>query len=434
MIVSVFGLGYVGCVSAACLAENGFNVIGVDVNPFKVDLINTGKPTIIEDGVDELVKNNWEKGYLKATTNYIEAVENTNISLICVGTPNNKNGQLDLKFVFETAKQIGETLKQKSGFHVIAIRSTVFPGTNAEVTRRIEVSSGKEKNRDFAVVSNPEFLREGSAIKDYFNPSITVLGSESETAIDTMKKLYEKVNAPVEIVSIKTAEFIKYVNNSFHALKISFANEVGNISKAMGIDSYEVMNLFIKDTSLNISPVYFKPGMAYGGSCLPKDLKGLVTIAHDNYIKSPLLESIEHSNGLQKLKSLEIIQKHNRKKVLLIGLAFKKGTDDLRFSPSVDIAEQLIGKGYSLKIFDEYVYQANLIGSNKSYIAEKLPHLTEILVNDLRGAIKEAEIIVITQNLSMLSENIQLLEDKIVLDFVRIDGFKQLKNYEGLTW
>jgi GDP-mannose 6-dehydrogenase len=360
MKISIFGLGYVGCVSMGCLAKNGHTLVGVDINSYKVELINNGKPTIIEKEIDILIEKYHKKGQITATENYMEAVLNTDMAFICVGTPSLPTGQLNLEYVFNTARQIGEALKEKTSFFVIAIRSTVFPGTNANVVEIVEQISGKKANIDFAVVSNPEFLREGSAVEDYYNPALTVVGAENEKAIEMMHEVYAEIDAPFVATDIRAAEMIKYVNNAFHALKISFANEVGNIAKAIGVDAFKVMELFKMDNRLNISPAYFNPGMAYGGSCLPKDLKGLSTISHDNYIKAPVMEAIGESNELQKQRVIDIIEKKGKRKVGLLGLAFKKGTDDLRFSPSVVLAESLLGKGYSLKVYDKNVHLAKV--------------------------------------------------------------------------
>jgi GDP-mannose 6-dehydrogenase len=293
MRISIFGLGYVGCVSLGCLAKNGFPVIGVEVNDTKIDLINRGIPTIIENEIDDIVKTQHAEGLISATKDYRMAVLNSDISILCVGTPSTPQGHLNLEHIYQSARQVGEALRDKSQFHVVIIRSTVLPGTNAKVGEIIQEISGKQRNTDFAVVSNPEFLREGTAVKDYFNPPYTLIGSDNPQAIAIVREMYAKINGPIFEAPINVAEIIKYVNNSYHALKVTFANEVGNICKQMGIDSHKVMSLFCEDKQLNISPYYFKPGFAYGGSCLPKDLKALKTLAHDFYLDSPMLQSIE---------------------------------------------------------------------------------------------------------------------------------------------
>jgi GDP-mannose 6-dehydrogenase len=396
MNISIFGLGYVGCVSLGCLARNGHNIIGVDIQILKVDLINRGKPTIIEKGIDKLIEEQYKKGNIRATLDYREAVGHSEVSILCVGTPSTINGHLNLDHIYETARQIGEALASKKEFHIVVIRSTVLPGTNEQVEKIIEEVSGKKKNQDFAVISNPEFLREGSAIEDYYNPSITVLGGENEYALDVITKMYQGVNAPIVRVDVKVAEIIKYVNNSFHALKVSFANEVGNICKKLDIDSHNVMNLFCMDDKLNLSSYYLKPGFAYGGSCLPKDLKALKTLAHDHYIVSPVINSITESNENHKNIALNLIERSNKRKVGVLGLSFKPGTDDLRFSPIVEVIERLLGKGYEVKVYDKNVNLSRLVGKNKSYIDEKLPHLSSILSPSLQDVVSWSDVLVIS--------------------------------------
>ena len=320
MDISIFGLGYVGCVSLGCLAQNGHRIVGVDVDSKKVDLINSGKPTIIEKDIDTIIDEQFRENRISATTDFRMAVQNTDISIICVGTPSTKEGHLNLQYIFNVAGEIGEAIKDQDKFHTVVIRSTVLLGSNEKIGSIIESKSGKTRNKDFGVVSNPEFLREGSAVSDYYNPAITVLGSDNERSLSIMQEVYEKINAPIEVVSIREAELIKYVNNSFHALKICFANEVGNICKELKIDSRKVMELFCKDDQLNISPYYFRPGFAYGGSCLPKDLKGLKTLSHDHYVTSPVIESIENSNNNQKRVAINMIESYNERRNRHIGL------------------------------------------------------------------------------------------------------------------
>ena len=360
MKISIFGLGYVGCVGMGCLSSKGHEIIGVDINREKIEQINSGYPTIIENGIDELISTAHKKGLISATNDIDYAVKNSDISFITVGTPNTVNGHLNLESLFKVAGDIGTALKEKDSFYIIVIRSTVVPGTNEEVTRIIEAESGKKRLHDFAVVSNPEFLREGVAVKDYFNPELTVIGTESDRAYDVMVDLYNDLDCEISRPSIKTAEIIKYVNNSYHALKIVFANEIGSICKKLEIDSHELMGLFCKDTRLNISPVYFKPGFAYGGSCLPKDLKALNAIAHDNYLSVPVLSNIENSNSDLKKSVLDYILSKGIKKIGVLGLSFKKGTDDLRNSAAVEIVEGLLGKGCWVNIYDKYVHLAKL--------------------------------------------------------------------------
>ncbi len=434
MKISIFGLGYVGCVSIGCLAKNGHEVIGIDVQAVKVDLINNGLATIVEKDIDMIIMEQYEKGTIRATLCYDDAIMNSEMSIICVGTPSSATGHLNLSYIYRTAEQIGEVLKTKDSFHVVVIRSTVMPGTNKKIGQIIEACSGKKRNEAFSVISNPEFLREGTAVKDYYNPAITVIGGDNECAIEKVSSLYRDLAGTIEVTDVEVAELIKYVNNSYHALKITFANEVGNICKSMKIDSHVLMSLFCKDTSLNISPAYFKPGFAYGGSCLPKDLGGLVTLAHDHYIVAPLLSNIDHSNENQQRIAFEMIARTGKKKVCFIGLSFKEGTDDLRYSPSVDLAEKLIGKGYCLTIFDQNVHISKLVGANKAFINEHLPHLSELISNDVEEAIERSEIILINHRNFNVDAYYDLLKDKIVIDLVRVGWKHDKKNYEGLCW
>jgi len=435
MKISIFGLGYVGCVSLGCLAKNGHQVTGVDVSHFKIELINTGRPTIQEKDINEIIAEGFEKGRISATACADEAVLNTDISIICVGTPPSNNGHLNLSYIFKTAEQIGKALRTKNSFHTIAIRSTVIPGTNRRYGDIVEEFSGKKRGVDFSVVSNPEFLREGTAVYDYYHPAVTVVGGDNTFAMEQVASLYRCLNAPVEITDVKVAEIIKYINNSFHALKIAFSNEVGAICKALHIDPFKVMELFCKDTRLNISTAYLKPGYAFGGSCLPKDLKGLVTLGHDNYLDTPILSVINSSNEQHRRKAIELINDTGKKNICMVGLSFKEGTDDLRFSPFVELAETLIGKGYRVTIYDEYVCLSKLIGANKAYINERLPHLSEHLSNNLEQSIAENDVVIISHRNFDAKQYNHLLKDKTaIIDLVRIHDLEALPNYEGICW
>lgn len=433
MNISIFGLGYVGCVSLGCLAKKGHRVIGIDVNQEKIDLINKGLPTIIEKDIDQLIKEAHIHNMISATKDYEYAVINTEVSIICVGTPSTEEGHLDLKYIFETASQIGKSLISKNTFHIVAIRSTVLPGTNEKVGKIIEETSGKDRNKDFAIISNPEFLREGTAVNDYFNPPYIVVGCDNEKALNSYLEIYKDIDSQIERTDIKVAELLKYVNNSYHALKVVFANEIGSICKNLKIDSHEVMRIFCNDNLLNISPSYFKPGFSYGGSCLPKDLKALKTMAHDLYLKTPVIDHINESNvNIINLASNRI-QKFGKKRILFLGISFKAGTDDLRHSPSVILIESLIGKGFNVHVFDKNITVSKLIGKNKSYIIEKLPHINNLLISDLNEAIIWSDVIIIT-NYNKDYENLNIPNDKLILDFVRIKYLEKLPNYEGLLW
>ncbi len=435
MNISIFGLGYVGCVGAACLAKLGHNVIGNDVSENKVNLINQGKPTIIEVEIDDLIKEGHDKGLIEATMDYHYAVHNSEVSFIVVGTPSSKEGHLNLNYIYGVAKQIGEALRDKDDFHIIAIRSTVLPGTNQKVGEIIAEASGKERGKDFTVVSNPEFLREGTSVQDYMNPPLTLVGTDSEIAEEKFREIYRDIPGEFISTDIKVAEMMKYVNNSFHALKIVFGNEVGNICKALDIDSHKVMEIFCKDKQLNISPYYFKPGFAYGGSCLPKDSKALRTLAHDLYVDVPVLNAIDPSNEIQKKIAVDIIESKGRRKVGILGLSFKAGTDDLRNSPIVDVAEVLYGKGYEVHIYDKNVRVSQLTGTNADFIAAKLPHLHEIITDDLDAVCSECDVLVITNKEKEFAEVPAKYPRKCIVDLVR--QFNELDydgNYEGISW
>jgi len=434
MNISVFGLGYVGCVSVGCLSHFGHKVIGVDINETKVALINSGKPTIVEKGIDELISRGKKSGLVSATMDAGEAVNNTDVSIICVGTPSKKEGHLDLSGIYETAQQIGNALKEKKGFHTVMIRSTVLPGTNRKAGEIIEKESGKLRNEHFSIVSNPEFLREGSAVKDFMSPPFTVIGTDSEKGFEVCRIVYHDINSPVEKVTIETAEMIKYINNSFHALKIVFANEVGEICKSIGVDSQEIMDLFIKDTHLNTSGAYLKPGFAYGGSCLPKDLLALKTLAHDNYIETNVISSIEKSNRNHIKYTLTRIIEKKKVNIGLLGLSFKSGTDDLRNSPVVELAEQLTGKGFSVRVYDKNINASKLLGANREYISNHLPHLSSLLYNDLSEVINKSDLLVITQKEEEFKQAIYDNPDRMFFDLVHIISGSAPSNYEGLCW
>lgn len=434
MKIAVFGLGYVGCVSLGCLASNGFSVIGVDISEHKVGLINSGKPTIIEKDIDVIISKYQKSGKIKATTDHLNAVKESEVAFICVGTPSLPTGQLNLRFVYQVAEQIGNGLKEMDSFYTVVIRSTVFPGANERITKIIEEFSGRKSDIDFAVVSNPEFIREGSAIYDYYNPAITVIGTENQRAYDILKKIYINIKAPIIKTDIGIAELIKYANNSFHALKITFANEIGVIAKQLGIDSRKLMEVFTLDNKLNISPVYLRPGMGYGGSCLSKDLNGLNTVAHDKYLRTPLLKSIAESNYIHNNRAFELIENFNSKKIGLIGLAFKERTDDLRYSPAVELVEKLIGKGYDVKIFDENVVLSKLLGANKSYIEEKLPHISSMLENSIEVVINHAQTLVLVHKLDEMTNNEPVLRDKNIVDLIGYTSLMDYKYYSGIAW
>ncbi len=435
MNISIFGLGYVGCVGAACLAKLGHHVIGNDVSENKVRLINEGKPTIIEAEIEDLVREGRETGRLEASMDIQYTVNNTDVSFICVGTPSSKQGHLNLNYIYGVARQIGESIRKKDSFHIVAIRSTVLPGTNKMVGEIIAEASGKVRGKDFTVVSNPEFLREGTSVQDYMNPPLTLIGTDSKKAEETFRELYKDIPGEFVATDIEVAEIMKYVNNTFHALKIVFGNEVGNICKALNIDSHKVMEIFCKDKQLNISPYYFKPGFAYGGSCLPKDSKALRTLAHDNYVDTPVINAIDPSNELQKRIAIDIIESKGRKTVGILGLSFKAGTDDLRNSPIVDVAEALHGKGYEIHIYDKNVRISQLTGTNADFIQAKMPHLHQIITDDLDAVCQACDVLVVTNKEKEFVSLPEKYPNKCIVDLVR--QFKELDyegNYEGISW
>ena len=447
MNISIFGLGYVGCVGAACLAKLGHRVIGVDVNENKVRLMNEGKPTIIEEGIAELCQEAHEKGLMRATTDVKEAVLHTDVSFIVVGTPSSKEGHLNLGYIYNVAQQIGEALRDKelrsegvneltSGLrHIVAIRSTVLPGTNEKVGEIIAEASGLVRGRDFTVVSNPEFLREGTSVKDYFNPPLTLVGTDMPEAEQVFREIYQGIDAEFIATDIRVAEMMKYVNNTYHALKIVFGNEVGNICKELNIDSHKVMEIFCKDKQLNISPYYFKPGFAYGGSCLPKDMKALKTLAHDCYVEVPVIEAIGESNDLQKRRAVQLIMAQGKRKVGILGLSFKSGTDDLRCSPIVDVVENLLGKGFDIRIYDKNVKVSELTGTNKDFIMAKIPHLQHFVTDYLEQVCEESDVLVVTNKEKEFIDVLSRYPNKIVVDLVR--QWREVDyngHYEGLSW
>ena len=436
MKLSVFGIGYVGCVSAACFAKEGHDVIGVDVNPTKVEIINSGNSPIVEPGIAELMKEAVNAGRLRGTTRINEAVNQSEISLVCVGTPSNVNGSLDLRYITRVCEEIGAALKTKQARHVVVMRSTMLPGTIENVVMpSLERTSGKKAGRDFGVCINPEFLREGSSLKDFYAPPFTLIGADDKTTAESVRRLYESVDAPLFETAIKTAEMIKYVCNSFHALKVSFANEVGNICKALAIDSHEVMDIFCQDTKLNLSSYYLKPGFAFGGSCLPKDLRAINYKAKELDVEVPLLGSILPSNRLQIERAVEMVARTGKKRVGILGFSFKAGTDDLRESPMVVLIETLIGKGYRVSLYDRDVSLARLFGANKEYIEREIPHISELMCRTVAEVVDNADVIVIGNK----AEEFRQIETrvgagKVVIDLVRLFDKTSDNNYQGICW
>ncbi len=436
MRISIFGLGYVGAVSAGCLASDGHDVIGVDPNQTKVDLINRGVTPIIEKDIGEMIARTAASGKLRATTDVHEAVMESDISLICVGTPSMLNGNLDLSYVRRVCEEIGAALKEKSSFHVVVGRSTMLPGSMHNVViPTLEQASGKKAGVDFGVCNNPEFLREGTAVYDYYHPPKTVIGESDPRAGDMLVELYKDMDAPMIRTDVETAEMVKYTDNNWHALKVAFANEIGNICKAVGIDGHKVMEIFCQDIKLNLSPYYMKPGFAFGGSCLPKDVRALTYKGRSLDLELPVLSAIMPSNQHQIAKAIDMIANKGKRKVGILGFAFKAGTDDLRESPIVDVIEHLIGKGYELKLYDKNVNLASLTGANRDYILNHIPHISRLMVGSMQEVTDFAETIVIGNNAEEFKPvPASLRPGQAVVDLVRISKAMSSEHYDGICW
>ena len=436
MKLSIFGLGYVGCVSAACFAKEGHIVIGVDVNPNKVEMINAGDSPIVEAGIGPLLKEVVKANRLSATTDTTAAVRDSDVSLVCVGTPSNPNGSLDLRYVTRVCEEIGAALKEKSGHHTIVIRSTMLPGTiESVVIPTLTQHSEKQVGIDFGVCINPEFLREGSSLKDFYAPPFTLIGADDEETTATVRGLYSGIDAPVIATSVKTAEMVKYVCNCFHALKVSFANEVGNICKALGVDSHEVMDIFCQDTKLNLSSYYLKPGFAFGGSCLPKDLRAINYKAKQVDVEVPVLSSILPSNRQQIERAVDMVLATGKKRVGIFGFSFKAGTDDLRESPMVTLIETLIGKGLQLNIYDRDVSLARLFGANKEYIERQIPHIAQLMRTSIDEVLEFADVLVVGNKAQEFNAIEQKRKDgQVVIDLVRLFDKTSNDSYQGICW
>jgi|UPI00037AFFED GDP-mannose 6-dehydrogenase len=436
--ISVIGLGYVGVVSAACLAEEGCTVIGVDVSSTKVDLIAQGHSPIIEAGLADMLARQTANGKLTATQDVEYAIHHSDMSLVCVGTPSRDNGSLNLDYVKRVCEQIGMALKTSERPHSVVMRSTMLPGTmNDLVIPTLESSSGKKAGVDFGVCNNPEFLREGTAVYDFYHPPKTVIGEVDKHSGDQLAQLYEKLDAPLLRTDIATAEMVKYTDNVWHALKVGFANEIGNICKAVNVDSHKVMEIFCQDTKLNLSPYYMKPGFAFGGSCLPKDVRALTYKARSLDLDLPILNAVMNSNTLQIERAKHMIQSTGKKHVALLGLSFKAGTDDLRESPQVMLVEWLLGKGFDVSVFDSNVHLASLMGGNKEYILNHIPHIHRLLDTDIERVIDNAEVVVVGNSGEQFKTTLATLgEDKIVIDLVRIlDSANDTEaQYQGICW
>jgi GDP-mannose 6-dehydrogenase len=437
MKISIFGLGYVGSVSAGCLASDGHTVIGVDPNQTKADLINQGLSPIVEKDIGEMIAKQVREGRLSATTSVAKAVAETDLSLFCVGTPSQLNGNLDLSYVRRVCEEVGNALRGKSGFHVVVARSTMLPGSMRKVViPTLERCSGKTAGQGFGACINPEFLREGTAVWDYYNPPKTVIGESDAVAGDMLTQLYSQMAAPLVRTSIETAEMVKYADNVWHALKVGFANEVGNLCKALNIDSHKVMDIFCQDTKLNLSPYYLKPGFAFGGSCLPKDVRALTYKGKSLDVSMPILNAILPSNQLQIQRGVDMVLSKGRRRVGVLGFSFKAGTDDLRESPVVELVETLLGKGVEMRIYDKNVNMAALTGANRDYILNHIPHISRIMVGSSAEVMDFAEVIVVGNGASEFRELLSAPPPgRIIVDLVRISDQESIEDsYDGICW
>jgi GDP-mannose 6-dehydrogenase len=437
MKISVLGLGYVGAVSAACLARDGHEVIGVDPERTKVELINAGRTPIIEKDIGPIIAEQVAAGKLRATAELFHAVRHTDLSLVCVGTPSQPNGGIDLRYVQRVCEQIGRTLATHQGAPVIVMRSTMLPGTMRDVViPTLEKFSGKRAGEEFGVCINPEFLREGTAVHDYYHPPKTVIGELSRASGDLLASLYAAMPGPMLRTDIETAEMVKYADNAWHALKVGFGNEIGNLCKGVGIDAHKVMDIFCQDRKLNLSPYYLRPGFAFGGSCLPKDVRALLYRAKQLDLALPILSAILPSNQLQIERGLQAVVEKGGRKVGILGFSFKAGTDDLRESPMVELAERLIGKGYELRVYDRNVSLAAVHGANRDYILNKIPHISRLMVPTVEEVLAHSQTIVIGNASPEFADVPRRVgEHQTVIDFVRVSDSRTVAGvYEGICW
>jgi len=436
--VSVFGLGYVGSVTAACLASKGNFVIGVDLSPFKVEQISAGRSPIVEPDMRELLARAHQDSLLHATTDSAEAVMQSSISFLCVGTPSLRSGRLDLGHLEPACRDIGRVLRRKEDFHLVVLRSTVLPGTAEDIViPALEQASGKRMGKDFGVCVNPEFMREGTAVADFLEPAMTIAGVADSRHAARLRELYSWASGRFFETSFRSAEMVKYVCNAWHALKVAFANEVGTLAKGLGVDAEAVTEIFTADDKLNISPKYLKPGFAFGGSCLPKDVRALTYRARELSLKLPLFESLMPSNEEHLKRAVELVLDAGKKNVAILGLSFKPATDDLRESPQVHLVKRLLGEGCKLKIWDENVSLGRLIGSNREYIEKEIPHIGSLLQTDLAETLKDAEVVVIGTR-GIASELLQkhLRNEQKIVDLVNLEKASRAEasHYEGICW
>jgi len=420
--ISIFGLGYVGAVTAGCFAADGHQVLGVDPVPEKVEMMNRGQSPIVEAEIGEIVAETARNGRLRATQDPTAAVADTDLSFVCVGTPSQSNGNLDLRYIRRICEQIGTALRTKSDRHTVVIRSTILPGTMRNVViPTLQEFSRKRAGEDFGICNNPEFLREGSAVRDFRSPPKTVIGELDRASGDLLASLYTKLDAPLIRTDLNTAEMVKYVDNCWHALKIGFANEIGNLCDSIDVDAEAVMNIFCQDKKLNISRAYLKPGFAFGGSCLPKDLRALSYQAKMHDLELPILSAVLPSNEMQVARGAKLVVDSGNSRVGVLGFSFKAGTDDLRESPVIEVIERLIGKGYDLRIYDRNVSMAALVGANRDFILNRIPHISRLMVPSIDAVLAHAQTIVIGNNDPEFSQiQTKLREDQCLVDLVRI--------------
>lgn len=429
--ISIFGLGYVGCVTAACFANAGFHVIGVDTNAEKVALLNAGRSPIVEPGLDDLIARMVKNGRMRATQSCEDAIRDSEIAFICVGTPGNKFGALELTALRTVSQEIGATLKSDNRRYTVVVRSTVLPGTIAKaVCAPLYKEAGLYARSRIKVAVNPEFMREGTALKDFANPPYTLIGCEDEGTTALLRTLYEGVKAPFVVTQIATAETLKYVSNAYHAVKVCFANEIGDACDRLGVDAQEVMRIFRMDTKLNVSEAYLRPGFAFGGSCLPKDVKALLYAAHHLNVEMPLMNAIIPSNNGQIERAINSIVASGAKRIGLVGLSFKADTDDLRESPMVNVVEALIGKGLSVRILDANVAIARLTGANRRYIVEEIPHISTLMCDSTEQLIEHAELVVIGSDSAEAAQVMaQVTPEQSVIDLTR--GWLKIKTAQS---
>jgi len=438
MKVCVIGLGYVGAVTAACLAHDGHEVLGVDLDPTKLKLLKEGKAPIIEEGIEDVTREAAESGRLRVADRLDERMASCDLIFVCVGTPSAANGSQDLTAVRRVAEEIGAALKSCDSFPVVVLRSTVYPGSTEAIVKPIlETHAHGAVGSKFGLCFQPEFLREGTSVKDFYNPPFTVIGTECKKSEEKLRQLFGAFPGEFVVTSYQAAEMLKLTCNVFHALKISFANEVGRLSKSLGVDSREVMDLVCKDKSLNISSAYMRPGFAYGGSCLPKDLRAMLYLAKSNDLELPVLQGVEDTNVLHIRHAADMVMSSGSREVGMVGLSFKPGTDDLRESPLVALAETLLGKGYNLRIYDPAVNLARLIGSNKRFIEETIPHLESLLMENLAAVVNHADVLIVGQKQdSLMSLYTERGDDRpVLIDLVSLnEGGLAGGDYRGICW